>query len=181
MAYVYLSLGSNIDARGHIAAALDSLSDEFGDLLVSSVYESESVGFAGDNFLNLVVGLESDRSVGSLDLSFKAIENARQRDRSTPRFSARTLDIDILCVDDLHRDIDGVSLPRDEILHNAFVLLPLAEIAPNTLHPVTGMSYRQHWLDFDKDRQKLWAVDFIWRGDNVTQTSAARAAFFLPS
>ena len=68
MAKVFLSLGSNIDRRQHISSALDALHQQFGELLISSVYESEAVGFVGDNFYNLVVGLETDLGVGDLSL-----------------------------------------------------------------------------------------------------------------
>ena len=169
MATVYLSLGSNIAVQDNITAALDGLEDEFGTLQISSVYESESVGFSGDNFFNLVVGVRTATAVGEISQCLKRLENSRLRDRTTPKFSARTLDIDILCVDDLHGAIDGIDLPRDEILKNAFVLLPLSEIAGDRLHPLTGVSYAQHWHDYDKHRQKLWPVDFVWRGGNITR------------
>jgi 2-amino-4-hydroxy-6-hydroxymethyldihydropteridine diphosphokinase len=169
MATVYLSLGSNIAVQDNITAALDGLEDEFGTLQISSVYESESVGFSGDNFFNLVVGVRTATAVGEISQCLKRLENSRLRDRTTPKFSARTLDIDILCVDDLYGSIDGIDLPRDEILKNAFVLLPLSEIAGDRLHPLTGVSYAQHWHDYDKHRQKLWPVDFVWRGGNITR------------
>jgi 2-amino-4-hydroxy-6-hydroxymethyldihydropteridine diphosphokinase len=65
--------------------------------------------------------------------------------------------------------MDGIQIPRDEILKNAFVLLPLAEIAPAACHPQTGLSYQQHWDAFDKVKQKLWPIEFIWRGSNITR------------
>ena len=171
MALIYLSLGSNIERHRHITAALDSLADNFGELIISSVYESESVGFEGDSFFNLVVGIRSSASAGQVSKILKQIEDQNGRDRSGPRFGPRSLDIDILTVDDTAGEIDGIQLPRDEVLKNAFVLLPLAEIAAQTQHPVTGQSYSQHWQEFDKDKQKLWPVEFIWRGENITAAS----------
>ena len=171
MALVYLSLGSNIRRYKHIAAALDALAENFGDLQISSVYESESIGFEGDSFLNLVVGIHSSLSVGEISAILKSIEDQNGRDRSGPRFGPRSLDIDILTVDDFSGIIDGIELPRDEVLKNAFVLLPLAEIAPQQQHPVTGQSYSQHWQAFDSEKQKLWPVEFNWRGENITTAS----------
>jgi 2-amino-4-hydroxy-6-hydroxymethyldihydropteridine diphosphokinase len=168
MALIYLSLGSNIDRHRRITAALDALAENFGELLLSSVYESVSVGFEGDSFFNLVVGIHTSLSVGQVSKILKQIEDQNGRDRSGPRFGPRSLDIDILTVDDIAGEIDGIQLPRDEVLKNAFVLLPLAEIAAQTPHPVTGQSYSQHWQEFGKDKQKLWPVEFIWRGENVT-------------
>lgn len=169
MADIYLSLGSNIDRERHIVAALDSLDREFGPLVLSSVYESEAVGFEGDTFFNLVVGIRSALSVSELSKKLKNIELANGRDHSAPRFSSRSLDIDILTVDNLVGEYSGVQLPRDEVLKNAFVLLPLQEIAPDVCHPVSGQSYSQHWGEYDREKQKLWPIEFIWRGKHLTK------------
>ncbi|WP_444895330.1 2-amino-4-hydroxy-6-hydroxymethyldihydropteridine diphosphokinase [Microbulbifer sp. JMSA004] len=162
MAQVYLSLGSNINRAQYIRAALDALTGRFGELQVSRVFESEAVGFQGDNFYNLVVGLQTDLPVGQLALCLRGIEDANGRLRSGPKFSARTLDIDILTYDHLTGTVDGVKLPRGEIVKNAFVLQPLAEIAPEELHPVEQKTYRQLWDEYDQASQKLWPVEFIW-------------------
>ena len=133
MALIYLSLGSNIERRLNIGAALDALAENFGELVISSVYESEAVGFEGDSFYNLVVGINSDVAVGDISKTLKQIEDTNGRDRSGPKFGPRNLDIDILTVDGVAGQIDGIALPRDEVLKNAFVLLPLAEVAPDAL------------------------------------------------
>ena len=162
MATVYLSLGSNIDRERNLCAGLDALVAAFGDLRMSQVYESEAVGFDGDNFYNLVAAIETDLSVGELALQLRNIEDANGRVRSGPKFSARTLDIDILTYDDLSGEVDGVKLPRGEILKNAFVLLPFSELAPDTEHPVERKTYQQLWDDYDQVSQKLWSVIFDW-------------------
>ena len=162
MAIIYLSLGSNIEPHKNICAALDELQAAFGDLEISSVYESEAVGFKGQNFYNLVVGIETDMPVIEISMHLKQIEDSNGRDRSAPRFSARSLDIDILTVDDLVGLYNGIDLPRDEVLKNAFVLQPMAQIAQDKAHPVTGKSYSQHWREFDKTSQRLWPIEFLW-------------------
>jgi 2-amino-4-hydroxy-6-hydroxymethyldihydropteridine diphosphokinase len=162
MATIYLSLGSNIEPHENICAALDELQATFGDLEISSVYESEAVGFKGQNFLNLVVGINTNQSIADISIRLKQIEDSNGRDRSAPRFSARSLDIDILTVDDLVGHHDGIDLPRDEILKNAFVLQPMAQLAPDKVHPLTGMTYSKHWQAFDKTSQKLWPIKFLW-------------------
>ncbi|WP_299597204.1 2-amino-4-hydroxy-6-hydroxymethyldihydropteridine diphosphokinase [uncultured Microbulbifer sp.] len=162
MATVYLSLGSNINREQHLSAGLDALVAAFGDLRMSQVYESEAVGFDGDNFYNLVAAIETDLSVGGLALQLRNIEDANGRVRSGPKFSARTLDIDILTYDDLSGEVDGVKLPRGEILKNAFVLLPLSELAPDAIHPVLGKTYQQLWESYDQASQKLWPVALRW-------------------
>jgi 2-amino-4-hydroxy-6-hydroxymethyldihydropteridine diphosphokinase len=169
---VYLSLGSNIEREHYIRAALDALTEQFGHLLISSVYESEAVGFKGDNFFNLVVGIETGLDVAQLSACLKRIEDDHGRDRSGPRFSGRTLDIDILTYDELTEPVAGVQLPRDEILNNAFVLLPLAEIAPQEQHPALKRPYAELWQAYDRV-QKLWPIDFSWRGRMISRARSA--------
>jgi 2-amino-4-hydroxy-6-hydroxymethyldihydropteridine diphosphokinase len=77
------------------------------------------------------------------------------------------LDIDILTVDAICGYRDGIELPRDEILKNAFVLLPMADLAPHALHPKTGRTYSEHWNQYDKAKQNLWSVEFLWHGQQL--------------
>ena len=158
MATVLLSLGSNIDKERNIRAGIDALEQRFGKVTCSTIYESEAVGFDGDNFYNLVAQLDTDEPVELVVSTLKQIEDEHGRTRSGPRFSARTLDIDILLYDELIRDDEVVSIPRDEILKNAFVLRPLAELVGESLHPQTGESYRELWQRFDHSSQSLWPV-----------------------
>lgn len=160
MARVYISIGSNIDAENNIRLAVDALQQHYGKLILSSVYESEAVGFEGDNFLNLVAGLNTDEDVHTVADTLRKIEDENGRDRSGPRFSARTVDLDLLLYDDLVIHEDNLQLPRDEITKNAFVLLPLEEIAPQLIHPLSGNTMCDHWLNFDKESQKLWPIEF---------------------
>lgn len=169
MSRVYISIGSNIERYRHVTAALDALNAWFGELVISPVYESESVGFAGSDFLNLVVSIETGLTVGELSRRFKQLEADNGRTRSAPKFSPRTLDLDILTYDDTAGTMDGVELPRAEILNNAFVLRPLADIAGDELHPVCRQSYRQLWHSYQRD-QKLWPVDFSWQGRQVSRS-----------
>lgn len=164
MPRVLVGIGSNIDRHRHVTAALDALSLAFGDLAISSVYESEAVGFAGDPFYNLVVAFDADLGVAALSAQLREIENANGRRRGELRFAARTLDIDILTWSDATGVVDGVVLPRPEILANAFVLLPLAELLPDTMHPEAGVTYAALWARYDQTRQVLRRIDFDWRG-----------------
>lgn len=167
MALVRLGIGSNIDARLHLGMALDALTEQFGRLRLSPVYESEAVGFAGDNFLNLVAALDTRLSLAELARWLKALEGRHGRTPQTPRFSARTLDLDILTYDDWVGDFDGIRLPRPEILTNAFVLRPLADLAGEARHPETGRTFGSHWEAYRSD-QRLWPVAFSWRAKAET-------------
>lgn len=167
MAQVYVSIGSNQDRTRYIRASLDAMTERFDSLQLSSVYESEAVGFDGDNFYNLVAGFSTDLPVGELSRVLKGIEDDNGRCRKGPKFSGRTLDIDILTYDTLIGDHDGVQLPRDEILKNAFVLRPLAEIAPEASHPQVGDTYQVLWQSYTGN-QVLWTVDFDWQGQTIS-------------
>ncbi len=107
--------------------------------------------------------------VPELSQCLRTIEKDNGRRRDGPKFSSRTLDIDILLYDDLVGDFGGVQLPRDEILENAFVLLPLSELAPDRVHPVSGKTYGQLWRAYRADGQRLWPIDFDWRGGCISR------------
>lgn len=170
MPRVYLSVGSNIERYKHVTAGLDKLDALFSPLVISSVYESEAVGFNGNPFLNLIVGLNTKLEVGVLSALLKEIEDDNGRLRGGPKFAPRTLDVDILTFGDRVGVIDGVQLPRDEILTNAFVLWPLSEVAPFVVHPVVNKTYQTLWNEYDKASQKLWPVDFNWQGRLISET-----------
>jgi 2-amino-4-hydroxy-6-hydroxymethyldihydropteridine diphosphokinase len=155
----WLSLGSNIEPRRHIRAALEDLRARFGELVVSSVFESEAVGCEGDNFYNLVVGILTDQPIDGLARQLRAIEDKQGRQRTANKYAPRTLDIDLLTYADQVVDEPGVILPRDEITRYAFVLLPLSEVAGSEIHPPSGLTYRELWENFDQRGQKLWRVE----------------------
>lgn len=159
MAKAYVSIGSNIDREKNVAAALDRMTAEFGRLESSRVWETAAVGFEGDAFYNLVVAFETDLSAQDLAKLLHRMEDELGRDRSGGKFSSRSMDLDLLLYDDLILDEDGLKLPRPEILEYAFVLCPLAEIAGDMKHPVTGFRFSQIWDQFDPTVQPMWPVD----------------------
>ncbi|MSP27029.1 MAG: 2-amino-4-hydroxy-6-hydroxymethyldihydropteridine diphosphokinase [Methylococcales bacterium] len=150
----YISIGSNIDKERHIPASLQALEQRFGALTVSSIYESEAVGFSGDVFHNLIVGFDSDLDVKAVAKQLRDIELDNGRTRNSQKFSARTLDLDLILYGDLIISDGRLQIPRAEIEKYAFVLEPLAEIAPTEIHPVSGVSYGELWEKFDKTNLK---------------------------
>ncbi|HHL18906.1 MAG TPA: 2-amino-4-hydroxy-6-hydroxymethyldihydropteridine diphosphokinase [Thiothrix sp.] len=134
MAQIYLSLGSNIQRKKNIHSALKHLQQTFGKLNISAIYETAAVGFEGDPFFNLAVGLNTTLTPQQVATSLKVIEDKHLRIRNNVKFSTRTLDIDLLLYDQyiLHPEMD---IPRNEITRYAFVLFPLAEIAADVIHP----------------------------------------------
>ena len=159
MVEVYISLGSNVERKRNLRKALGLLADHFGSLRCSSVYESEAVGFVGDPFLNLVSRVKTDADVYAVSHLLKDIERQCGRRRNGPRYSARTLDLDLLLFGELVIRENGLILPRDEITTQAFVLKPLAEVAGDRVHPTTGQTYAELWAAFDHDPQSLETIE----------------------
>lgn len=169
MPRVWVSAGSNIDRERHIRGALADLREAYGRLIVSPLYETEAVGFAGDAFLNLVVGFDTGQRPAQLHARLREIEARHGRKRNGPKFSARTLDLDLLTYGEAVTDEGGKALPRDEILRYAFVLGPLADVAGEERHPQLGERYASLWADFpaaEKARMRRLAdPDWLHAGD----------------
>ncbi|TKB51431.1 2-amino-4-hydroxy-6-hydroxymethyldihydropteridine diphosphokinase [Ferrimonas sediminicola] len=161
MTRIYISVGSNICPRENIPPALDDLYRRFGPLTLSRVFESEAVGFDGDNFLNFVVACDSQLSVAETAAALRRIELDHGRPPDAQKFSSRTVDLDLLLYGDAQCR-EPVVLPRGEIRDNAFVLWPLAELAPELILPGGDLPLSRLWQEFDKTQQKLWPVAFHW-------------------
>jgi len=161
MAKVYLGLGSNVEPHKHLRLAVRELGARFGALELSSVYRNASLGFDGDEFLNLVVGLETDATPAEIHSSLEDIHRLANRDRGGLRFAARTLDIDLLLYGDLVLDDPPLKLPRSDVLAYSFVLGPLAEIAPDLRHPETGRLITEHWAEYDKNSHPLIVTSVV--------------------
>ena len=159
MATIYISIGSNIDPLHYIGLALHDLQERFGKIRNSRFYESQAVGFDGENFINLVSEAHTDDGIEDVIATLHKIEDQHGRDRRGPKFSSRTIDLDLLLYDELIFQQEGIDVPRHEILTNAFVLCPLAELNPTGKHPISGETYAQLWQKFDKASQPLWPIE----------------------
>lgn len=162
MASVYLGIGSNILPEENLKLGLDLLEERYGSLVVSSVYRSAAVGFSGEDFLNLVVGLTTNESPFAICAEIELIHNLAGRVRNSDKWDSRPLDIDLLLYNDAIIDERPVHVPRDDILKYSFVLRPLAEIAPELEHPVSGQTMLEHWQEFDASSHPLEEVCVNW-------------------
>ena len=147
-ARVFVSAGSNIAPRVYLEAGCASLRQRFGQLTMSPVYQSPAEGFDGPPFLNLVAAFTTDAGAETVLRVLAELEESAGRDRSRGKFSSRTLDLDLL----LHGDTvnPAFKLPHPDIERYAFVLRPLADLAPNLRHPVTGAAMRRAWSSFPR-------------------------------
>ena len=120
----YLSLGSNINAEANLILAIEKLQKILKKTEFSSVHQTKAEGFEGDDFLNLVMSGESELTFDNLNIKLKEIEGESGRRRDVPKFSARTLDVDIV----LQLEDDEILYESDEVEKYSFVSNPLKEI-----------------------------------------------------
>ena len=157
----YLSLGSNIEPEKYLRAAIAELRARFGTLIVSPVYRSAAVGFEGPEFLNLAVGLDTDLDAPALDAWLHALEDRHGRRRDQPRYASRTLDVDIVLFGDAIVEGPGhLRIPRSE-LREAFVSVPLADIAPGVRDPESGLTVAEIRARADATRVDRLEIDLL--------------------
>lgn len=156
MPEVFVGIGSNVAPEVHVRLSLAELERGFGALNVSPIYRNPAVGFDGEDFYNLVVSFSTELSPAELVNKLHEVERRCGRRRSEERWGPRTLDLDLLVYG---QEVSGdPALPRSDVLKRAFVLRPLAEIAPNSRHPVNGRTYAELWAAFSGDSAGLREV-----------------------
>ena len=139
----FVSVGSNIEPAAHIRDALDALDRRYGPLAASPVYRSAAVGFEGADFLNLVVAFTTGDPPERIVDALHGIEAAGGRERDGPRFSDRPLDLDLILYGEAVIARPGLEIPRRDVDAYAFVLWPLADLAPGTRHPRSGETFAE--------------------------------------
>lgn len=141
---VIAGLGSNLGDRfAALERALEFISREAGEVTaVSSVWETEPWGFEADEkFLNMVVVIRTSLQPGRMMQLFRSIEGRMGRRRSGGgKYESRIIDLDILLWDDRVISLPGLEVPHPKLQSRRFVLEPLSEVAPDAVHPVTGLT-----------------------------------------
>lgn len=159
MTRTWLSLGSNVEPEKHLRAALAELRERFGEIIVSPTYRFSAVGFDGPAFLNLAAGIDTDLDAAALNAWLHALEDRHGRRRDVARYSDRTLDVDIVLYGDaVLRGPGNLEVPRAELKH-AFVLKPLAEIAPDVVHPLLRKALAGLWREHPQHDVRFEHVD----------------------
>jgi 2-amino-4-hydroxy-6-hydroxymethyldihydropteridine diphosphokinase len=173
MADVYVAAGSNVEPEKNLARALDELEKKFGALAISPAYRNPAVGFAGEDFINLVVGLRTAETPRQVKEKLERIEINCGRPRDAPKWAPRTMDLDMLMYDQLVSDVPGLILPRPDLLRRAFMLKPLADLAPALMHPTQHRTLGELWGQFPATDQSFVAVT-IPRSDRRRPPGSAR-------
>ena len=163
MSQLHLNIGSNQDRRKNIRLALDRLQPFFNKITISSVFESPSEGFEGNDFYNVGVNVETQKSASEVINILHQIEDSIGRNRKLPKFSSRIIDLDLVLFDDL---IDEkLNIPRKDILKYAFVLAPLFELNPEGVHPEKKVPYSNLWEDFQSNQDfdlRKYNIDILY-------------------
>jgi 2-amino-4-hydroxy-6-hydroxymethyldihydropteridine diphosphokinase len=169
---VYVAAGSNVAPLENLRRALDVLDRHFAPITVSRAYANAAVGFAGDDFVNLVVGLQTGLTVHEVIERLHEAEAACGRERLAPKWAPRAMDLDILLFGDTVCVEPGLTLPRPDLLRRPYMLGPAAEIAPGVVHPIERRTLGELWREMQA-RQAAHAmrpVELAWmaaRGDEA--------------
>jgi 2-amino-4-hydroxy-6-hydroxymethyldihydropteridine diphosphokinase len=155
---VYVAAGSNVEPQRNLNQALALLRSEFPDLRASAAYVNAAAGFAGADFINLVVGFTTELSLARLLERLHAIEAACGRPRAAPRWAPRSMDLDVLMYGAAVGEFPGAELPRSDLAQRAYMLGPLAELAPALVHPTLGVTMAELWQRFDQAAHPLRRV-----------------------
>ena len=159
MTKVFFGVGSNIKPEENIVLAVREIKDIFDDVIVSPVYKNKSVGFEGNDFLNLVISCSTKMSVYDIGDFIEQVHNLSGREKKSNKYLSRTLDIDLLMFGDHIIQDSKIHIPRDDILKYSFVLKPLVDIAPESIHPITKTSFSELWDKKDKAESPLIPVE----------------------
>ncbi len=160
MESVFVGVGTNFNREESIRLAVALLKEAFPDIRFSSVFETAAVGFEGDPFFNLAASFSSNHPPRRLVEMFRTIEDKCGRRRAAPRFSARSLDIDLLLFGDRVVSEAGLALPRPEIIEQDYVLAPLAEIAAPVLHPIAKKTIGALWAERPPSHGRIRKTSF---------------------
>ncbi len=141
MANIHINIGSNQNRRENLSKAIGAIQTVFENTVFSRVYESKAFGFKGDDFYNIGINATTHLTISKVVSVLHDIEDNLGRDREVPKFSSRSIDLDLTLYDEVINQRHN--LPRGDILKYNFVLIPLAELSPNLIHPQQHKTYAQ--------------------------------------
>lgn len=156
---VYVAAGSNVEPERHLARACAEIRHTWPDARFSRAYRNAAVGFEGPDFINLVVGFTAAQPLAQVIERLRAIETQCGRPRYAPKWASRTMDLDVLLYGDLVEKTADYTLPRPDLLKRPYMLGPMAEIAPEVVHPTAGKTIGELWAGFDRDGHTMQAVE----------------------
>jgi 2-amino-4-hydroxy-6-hydroxymethyldihydropteridine diphosphokinase len=158
MTNVHVAAGSNIEPEKNLARACREIAHTWPGAVFSHAYRNRAVGFDGPDFINLVLGFESDEPIGKVLVRLRDIEVLCGRPRNSPKWASRAMDLDVLLFGSLVEKTDDYTVPRPDLLKRPYMLGPMAEIAPSVIHPTAGKTIGELWREFDRDAHTMIPV-----------------------
>ncbi|MGH8141534.1 MAG: 2-amino-4-hydroxy-6-hydroxymethyldihydropteridine diphosphokinase [Steroidobacteraceae bacterium] len=155
MSTVFVAIGSNIDPAAHLLQAARALKQRFPDARFSGCYRNSAFGFEGDDFVNAVVGFDTELPIPQLLTVLRGIEALCGRGKADPRWGPRAIDLDLLLYDRTVENGVGYTVPRPDLTKRAYMLGPLAELAPQWLYPPAGPTIGELWARFARAEHVL--------------------------
>ncbi len=158
MPQAYLAAGSNVEPERHLEMAARELERLFPGVRFSPWYRNRAVGFEGEDFINFVAGFPTQLAVAEVLQALHAVEELCGRPRAAPRWAPRSMDLDVLLYGDLVCQEPHLKLPRPDLLKRAYMLGPLASLAPDLVHPTERRTIGELWRRFDRAAHPLVEV-----------------------
>ena len=155
MTRLFVAIGGNIEPQQRLPRAAQELRRRFPGVRFSSCYRNPAYGFAGADFYNAVAEAETALSLSAVQAQLQEVEALCGRARSDAKWAPRAMDLDLLLFGDLIHKTERFELPRPDLLRRAYMLAPLAELAPQLRHPLTARTMSEHWHELAAQPHEL--------------------------
>ena len=155
---VFVAAGSNVEPEHNLERACAEIAHTWPDARFSRAYRNAAVGFEGPDFINLVMGFSAAQPLESVINLLQNIETSCGRPRYAPKWASRTMDLDVLMYGDRVEKTATYTLPRPDLLKRPYMLGPMAEIAPEVMHPTAHKTIGELWAAFDRDGHAMQEV-----------------------
>lgn len=154
----FVGAGSNLEPQANLARACAEIARTWPDARFSRAYANAAVGFDGPEFINLVVGFTTKQTIDQMIARLREIETVCGRPRNAPKWASRSMDLDVLLFGDRVAKTADYTLPRPDLLKRPYMLGPMAEIAPEVMHPTAHRTIGALWREFDHAAHRMLPV-----------------------
>ena len=155
MTRVYVAIGGNVEPEVRMSLAARQLRRRFPGTQFSPCYRNPAFGFVGADFYNAAAGFDTEISAAAIVEELHTIEVQCGRRRDDPKWAPRAMDIDLLLRGDDVAETVAYQLPRPDLLRRCYMLAPLADLAPDLRHPLTGRTIGDHWRELAREPHTL--------------------------
>jgi len=152
---VFVAIGSNIEPQMRLQQAARALKQHFAGARFSGCYRNRAFGFEGADFLNAVAGFDTQLPIRELLLTLRGIEAQCGRGSADSKWQARAMDLDLLLYGQAVERGADYSVPRPDLTRRAYMLGPLAELAPQWRYPPDGPTIGELWERFARGEHPL--------------------------